>query len=246
MDSDVVKGFFNAPEAVRHYSEAVTRVGLWASEERLLTRLFPVEATILEIGCGAGRVSCGLWELGYQQIMGVDYALGMIKEARRIARALEYAIPFRVADATRLKLGDELFDGALFLFNGLMQIPGRERRRDAMREAARVLRPGGKFVFTSHDRDLLKFRPFWLEEAKVWQRGEQDPLLDQFGDRHFETDHGRTFIHIPTRAEILEDLATAGLEWVEDHLRSELANEPARVREFSEECRFWVAEKPEA
>jgi hypothetical protein len=49
-------------------------------------------------------------------------------------------------------------------------------------------------------------------------------------------------MHLPDRTEILEDLTATG--WVHrfDQLRSQLANEPAEVREFSDECRFWVAE----
>ena len=47
----------NDPVAVRHFVDAATRLGLWASEEAVLTRVFDPEQTLLECGCGAGRSS---------------------------------------------------------------------------------------------------------------------------------------------------------------------------------------------
>ena len=77
----------------------------------------------------------------------------MVAEARRINETFEYGIFFHHGDATALDYEDETYDGAIFGFNGLMQIPGRENRRRAMREIFRVLVPGSWFVFTTHDRD---------------------------------------------------------------------------------------------
>jgi len=66
----------------------------------------------------------------------------------------------------------------------------------------------------------------------------------EFGDRYFEeAGVGRTFMHLPDRAEILEDLAST--DWIHafDALRPELAHEPREVLDFSDECRFWVAHR---
>jgi hypothetical protein len=50
-------------------------------------------------------------------------------------------------------------------------------------------------------------------------------------------------MHLPDRAEILEDLASAG--WIHDFdsMRRDLARESRTVVEFSDECRFWVARR---
>ena len=66
----------------------------------------------------------------------------------------------------------------------------------------------------------------------------------ELGDRWFENDHGgRTFMHLPTRAEVLDDLAATGWTPQFDAMRRTIAPESAAVRAFSDECRFWLAQK---
>ena len=136
------------------------------------------------------------------------------------------------------------FGGALFPFNGLMQIPGRAMRREALRGLAAVCAPGAPLLFTTHDRDASPTeRALWRLETIRWTRGEQDPRLVEFGDRYFEDEAGRTFMHLPDRREILEDLAATGWTHTFDALRPEIAKESRAVRDFSDECRFWIATK---
>ena len=123
MDADHVKAYYNQPGVVTDYAQAVSRIGLWRSEEKIFKRLFKPEQTLLELGCGTGRIAFGLWELGYKHLLGVDLARDMVEEARRINKVLEYGVSFRVGDATKLSYGDGEFDGAIFGFNGLMTIP---------------------------------------------------------------------------------------------------------------------------
>lgn len=243
MSPETVQQHFRDPRAVDHYERAAANIGLWVSEEKIFRQVFKPEESLLDLGCGAGRIAIGLWELGYQNMMGADFSREMIERARRLNRLLEYGIPFRVADATGLDLDGESFDGVIFGFNGLMQIPGRERRRKAIAEVFRVLRPAGRFVFTTHDRANPRYRTFWEAEEKRWAEGKQDDRLVEFGDRYHEAPVGCTFMHIPTRAEVLEDLASAGFEHLQDFRRAEVAKEPADVREFSDECRFWIARR---
>lgn len=245
MDYQEAKQYFRHPDVVEHYVKAANRVGLWTSEERVFNRLFRKEDSILELGCGAGRIAFAMWELGWRTITGVDYSREMIAEARRIARVLEYDIYFHVGDATRLQFPDNAFNGAIFGFNGLMQIPGRQRRRQAMAEVCRVIEPGSYFVFTAHDRDVHWNRDFWEEQQHLWQKGHQDPELEDFGDMWGEAPFGgKMYIHAASRVELLEDLRSAGLEPEVDVLRSDLCLEPQRVLDFADDTRFWVAKKP--
>ncbi len=243
MEPERVRQTFRQPEAVAHYTRAARDLGLWRSEVRLLTGLFRDHDSLLDLGCGAGRIAFGLWELGYHRLQGIDYSVEMIREARRIARLRRYGIDFRTADAIALRLDDDSLDGVIFGFNGLMQIPGRERRRRAMGEVRRVVRPGGRFVFTTHDREHRVFRDFLRVQTTIWACGEQPVELEEFGDNFFRAPEGEIFMHLPNRTEILEDLEITGWRHQSDLMRHEIANESAEVRRFSDECRFWVAEK---
>jgi SAM-dependent methyltransferase len=249
VSADTVRADFNDPVSVVHYARAAHFLGLWKSERLLIQRFFPDKGLrLLEAGCGAGRATLGLWQMGYHQLTAFDFAAEPLDQARSLAALQTARIDFFLADATTVTLkklgGAEPFDGAGFFFNGLMQIPGRERRRSALRHIRELLRPGAKFLFTTHDRDSSPLeKAMWRAEKVRWASGTQDPQLVEFGDRYFSDSAGNTFMHLPDRAEILEDLAQSGWAHEFDSLRRELATESAAVRDFSDECRFWVASR---
>jgi SAM-dependent methyltransferase len=233
---------YSHPSAVRSYSRAVDRVGLWKSEARFVARHLQVEGRPLDLGCGAGRTTFGLYAAGYRKVVGADLSPTMVRQARVLASRRKLKIPFRIADACRLPFGSKSFEGCLFSFNGLMTIPRRSRRIAALREIRRVLVPGGRFVFTTHERlDDAESRAVWRKERALWRAGRQDPQLHEFGDELIDELGRPTFIHVPDRREILECLEAADLEWVEDEY-PDLARESKAVREFvSFKCRFWAA-----
>ena len=242
VDKRFVQESWEVPDHVSAYAKWAREIGLWDSERLLVSRYLSKTDRILDIGCGAGRMTIGLYRLGYTNIQGVDLSTGMIEEARSLVEEVGFAIPFDVGDATDLQYGGSSFDGALFCGQAFTSIPGRDIRLRALAEVHRVLRPGGHFIFTTHDRDAVReFADFWREEKLRWENGSQDTRLLEFGDRIIE-DHGTsTFIHIPTRDEVMEMVQQAGLVLVEDSMRSELSS----VRESSADCRMWVVRRPE-
>jgi len=262
IDGATVRDDFNAINTVLHYTRAAHFIGLWKSELALIAQYFPdKEARLLEAGCGAGRVAVGLWHQGYRHVTAFDFASELVEQAVNLAREHgTIGLTFLQADATDLAgalalkrpdwavegngpYPEQAFDGALFMFNGLMQIPGRENRRTALRELHRTCRPGAHFIFTTHDREDPKDVTEWAREAERWAKGEQNPRLLEFGDRYFTDETGNTFMHLPDRKEVLEDMAATGWTHVRDATRNELASETPKVRNFSDNCRFWVAKK---
>jgi SAM-dependent methyltransferase len=245
-----VKANFNAVASVLYYTRAAHFLGLWKSERLMIRRFLPDEGTpLVEAGCGAGRVTLGLWKMGYRRITAFDFAGELVEQAQSLAAENGAgSIIFRCADATRVtrtELGlpaAEAFGAALFMFNGLMQIPGRENRRRALRRLHALCRPGAPLMFTSHDRERSGAeKSLWQDEAARWASGRQHPRLVDFGDRQFQDESGEVFIHIPDRAEIIADLGATGWNPHFDAMRSELAEEARPVFDFSDDCRFWVA-----
>ena len=181
MNPETVKNYFDNPLVVADYASAAENVGLWNSERIVFEKYIPKSSKIIEFGCGAGRISLGLSALGYGNITATDFAPKMVEAAAEIFARHNADIETFVCDATDTRLKDTSFDAAIFGFNGLMQIPKSAQRRRAIGEICRILKPGGIFAFTTHDRDAKRNANYWENEKKQWQSNSQQPVLDDFG-----------------------------------------------------------------
>lgn len=243
MDQKAVTEFFNSNYTLSHYESAARKIGLWDSEEKIFSKIFKLEDSILELGCGAGRITIGMHELGYKNILGTDIANNMVTKARHLSKVLGYSIPFRVCDARKLEFEDSIFEGAIFGFNGLMQIPKYKFRFQALKEIHRILKKDGLFVFTSHLRSDERKAKFWKKESEIWSNNKQNPLLDDFGDKFYKCDHGEMFIHVPTKESLESMIYQIGFKVEVIVKRSMISNESQEVREFSDDCFFWILRK---
>ena len=198
MNQKLSPGFVQASwedsNHVRKYRQAVAAVGLWESEKALIQRHWPADAALLDAGCGAGRVALALSDLGFAEVTGCDLSATMIAAARQIAAARSAPVRFDVADVSNLPYAEGTFGGAIFSAQGLMCIPGSERRLAAVCELRRVLGRGGVLIFSTHDRSSPTFAEFWSAEEAIWDRGAQDPRLLEFGDRIVDDGGRPTFV----------------------------------------------------
>jgi SAM-dependent methyltransferase len=94
---------------------------------------------VLDVACGPGTAAIAASELGAAAVIGVDFARGMIVAARD-DMALKSRALFAVADTLALPFRPGSFDVVISSF-GLVFAPDPVR---AAREAARVLRQGGR------------------------------------------------------------------------------------------------------
>lgn len=119
------------------------------SERALLERIRKeyVRGDVLDIGVGGGR-TVPLLTRGAGRYVGIDFVPELITAARQ--RFPE--VDLRVGDARHLDFPDACFDVAVFSINGLDAISHGDRI-SALREIRRVLRPGGAFVFSTHNSD---------------------------------------------------------------------------------------------
>jgi SAM-dependent methyltransferase len=128
----------------------------------------------LELGCGTGRVSLPLARAGVR-LVGLDRSAAMLARARRRLRSRRTA-PRRSAapgldlvrgDIRRLPFSAGRFDLVLAPYGILQSLLGDRDLASALREAARVLRPGGLLGV-----DLVPDVPNWREyENRVQLRG---------------------------------------------------------------------------
>lgn len=128
-------------------------------EEQAFLDLHGAEAVdgrnVLDIGIGAGRTTRFLLPRAARYI-GVDYSPSMITAAA--THHPEATLHVRDArDLTAYKDGE--FDMVMFSFNGIDCL-SYEGRLVAMKEIQRVLKPGGWFIFSSHNRDQKTPGPF--------------------------------------------------------------------------------------
>jgi SAM-dependent methyltransferase len=148
----------------------------------------PPRGRTLDLGCGEGRLARDLAALGHD-VVGIDVSPTMIAAAREAAPEVE----LHVADAAALPFED----GSFGLVLAFMSLQDADDLSGAIREAARVLAPGGRFCFAVvHPFNSAgKFAarepdaPFvvegsYLDESRTDLTVERDGLTMRFVSRH--------------------------------------------------------------
>ena len=105
----------------------------------------PTEMRVLEIGCGAGRMTQALAKV-FGEVHGVDVSGGMIERARESLADCSNVHLHQNSGTDLSVLGDLEFDFA-FSFIVFQHIPSQAIIESYIREVYRVLRPGRLFKF---------------------------------------------------------------------------------------------------
>lgn len=131
---------YSQPQVVTCWQN-LSREGLQKSEWIMVNRYLPQARRLLDVGCGAGRAVLALGQDGYR-VTGIDLSLPMLAAGRRLSAQARLG----GANLLALPFEDDTFEAVLMFFGALQHIPGRDKRRRAMAEMARVTQPQGRLV----------------------------------------------------------------------------------------------------
>lgn len=165
--------------------------GRGGARERRADKARPLEGKkVLEIFAGTGTLSIEAASLG-ARTFAVDVTAGMLRVAAEKARRAGVGVEFARADATSLPFADGAFDGVIVSL-GLHETEGA-MIPVVIKEAARVLREGGRFVIFDFYKaeggtgflQAFFFAFFEGETARAWVRTDIQKALMDAGFRGF-------------------------------------------------------------
>lgn len=179
--------------------------GVWAIPERELNILGDVRGKeILEFGCGGAQWSIALARRG-ARMTGLDLSAEQLRHAREFVAAEGLSVTLVEGNAEATPFADASFD-MVFCDHGAMTFANP---RKTVPEAARILRPGGLFIFNMATP--------WLDVAverateKVTDRFvvdyfEMPPWTDEVGQTTFQLGYGDWIRLFRQSGLIIEDL----------------------------------------
>jgi SAM-dependent methyltransferase len=199
---------------------------------------------ILEVGCGAAASARWLAIEG-AEVVATDLSGGMLRHAREGADRSGVHVPLVQCDALSLPFSDGAFD---MVYTAFGAVPFVDDPARLMREVFRVLRPGGRWVFSvTHP-----MRWIFLDDPGEGGLVAVHSYFDRTPYVEYGEDGLATYVeHHRTLGDRIRDLVAAGFtltdliepEWPEGHERTWGQWSPLRGRIFPGTAIF-VAEKP--
>jgi SAM-dependent methyltransferase len=176
--------------------------GLREADARLLGDVAGLR--VLEIGCGSAP--CARW-LAAQRAhpVALDLSAAMLRHAAALGAATRLPVPLVQAGAERLPFTDASFDAACSAFGAVPFVAEPER---VMREVARVLRPGGRWVFAVNH----PMRWMFSDDPGPDGLTVQQPYFDRTPYVEIDATGSATYVeHHRTLGDRVRDLVAAGL-----------------------------------
>lgn len=214
LPSEIIEHYETVEEAERLES-ADSEIEKIRTQELLRRYLPPAPAVILDIGGGAGVYAFWLAERGYQVHL-VDGTPRHVAQAEEVAEKIgrQPLASIKLGDARQLDHPDSSVDGVLLL-GPLYHLTERDDRILALREAFRVLRPGGVLLAAAINRfasmisamleslvDDPEFAPIYEQDIRYGQH--RNPTDNP---EYFTT----AFFHHPQ--ELRDEITTAGFRF---------------------------------
>lgn len=153
-----------------------------ANENAVLAQMANITADdyVLDAGCGAGGSSLFLARTIGCKVAGISIVKSQIETARAAAtrRGLAELATFRTADFTDTPFPDETFD----VVWAIESVCHAHEKRDFLREAHRVLKPGGRLIVADGFAKQLQYDGWDKHVMDRWLHGWAVESLDRIQD----------------------------------------------------------------
>jgi ubiquinone/menaquinone biosynthesis C-methylase UbiE len=152
------------------FERPIDRAVLHAFSEDLLA---VVDARVLDVGCGVGRVTSFLHERGLK-VSGIDLSVEMIA----VAHSSHPHLPFDVASMTDLPVDDHSVD-AVVLWYSIIHLPP-PALPEVWNEVARVLTANGRMLlgFQAGENDIVRREnAYGSSTTMTWYRHNVDDVV---------------------------------------------------------------------
>ena len=202
--------YLRDPHIARAYDASIATSPLAQYDEQVLVERWREAGRLVDLGAGTGRLAIRFAGLGFE-VTAVDLSAEMLAVLATKAQAAGVDVAGVAANLCDLQpLEDSRFSYALLMFSTLGMIAGTPQRLQALREAHRVLEPGGRLAVHVHSYWYNLFNPHgrtWLlTDFAGWlvrRHAGGDRVMSDRGIPHMS-------MHAFTRREICRLLRQAG------------------------------------
>ena len=162
----------NFSRAAEHYDQA-DRLQQYVAR-RLMLCLPEQVGSVLDLGCGTGKWTYALRQRYRQaQVIGMDFAWGMLQKAKSLKVK---GVHWCAGDIETLPLGDNSVD---LVFSSLA-VQWCSHLSHVLKEAERVLKPGGSFVFSTLAKgSLYEMQHLWKSVDQLAHTNEYQSFSEQ-------------------------------------------------------------------
>ncbi len=195
--------YAQADHIANEYDEYFAYNQLFRFDEDVLLKRFVRPGTLVDLGCGTGRLTTTFGRRGFRCI-AVDLSMPMLRVVGQ--KSLAANVPTNRLLANMVELGclaSHSADYCIIMFSSLGMIAGNTNRQRVLEHARRILKPGGQLAIHVHNRWYNLFDPQgrqWLLRSMLG-RGAAQGL--EPGDKIFHyRGIPRMRLHLFTRREL--------------------------------------------